>query len=176
MRAGLAAEFTRADALEHAAAELVRRGYRELDAFTPRALPELDEILGLRRSLLDWAVAPFAFAAAGGAFWLQAWCNAVDYPLNVGGRPELATPAFIPITFELGVLATGLSSLLLLLWRIGLPRLAHPLFAVDGFERATVDRYWLAIDASDPYLDARRSAEELLALGAERVVPFGGEP
>ncbi len=30
----------------------------------------------------------------------------------------------------------------------GLPRLHHPLFEIDGFERTTVDRFWVLVDAT----------------------------
>jgi hypothetical protein len=55
----------------------------------------------------------------------------------------------IPITFETGILATALSSFFILFWVLGLPRLTHPLFKLDGFERASLDRFWLTVEDAD---------------------------
>jgi Alternative complex III, ActD subunit len=173
MRSGLAAEFTSAGALVAAAARLRALGYRELDAFTPHPVHGLDEALALGRSRLNWIVFPLGMGGAIGGFFIMWYCNAWSYAINVGGRPPFAIPAFIPITFESGVLAAAVSAFVILLGAIGLPRLAHPLFQVDGFERATVDRFWLAVGDKDPRLELARTANELRAMGAARVAPFG---
>jgi hypothetical protein len=174
IRAGLAAEFATADALLVATERLQRAGYEKLDAFTPHPMPELARVLRLGRSRLNWAVFPLGIGGALFAFALQGWSNGYDYPINVGGRPPYAWVSNIPITFETGVLATALAVFVGLFWTIGLPALAHPLFAIDGFERASIDRFWLAIAADDPGLDPKEVREQLRALGAVKVVPFGG--
>jgi hypothetical protein len=173
MRAGMAAEFATADALLLAIQELQRAGFRRLDAFTPHPVAELEDVLLLGRSRLNWVVFPLGIGGALFAFWLQAYCNAYSYPINVGGRPPFAWVSNIPITFETGVLATAVSVFVALFWTIGLPSLAHPLFAVDGFERASVDRFWLAIAADDAALDGAATARTLRGLGALTVARFG---
>lgn len=52
--------------------------------------------------------------------------------------------------------------------------MTHPLFEVDGFERASVDRFWLAIAADDAALDGVNTVEELARLHALRTASFGG--
>jgi hypothetical protein len=173
MRSGLAAEFDSIDELLVAIQQLQRWGYRLLDAHTPRPVPELSEVLELPRSRLGFVVCAAGMGGAAVGFFIMWYCNAWSYPINVGGRPAFAVPAFIPITFESGVLAAGTTAFVALLWRLGLPRLAHPLFRVDGFARASVDRYWLVIGDGDDALDPERTPGELRALGALRVAPFG---
>ncbi len=167
---GVMAEFSTPEALVAAARELRARGYRELDAFTPYPVHGLEQALGLRRSPLNWLVLPFAAFGAGAGYLVQWLCNAVDYPLNVGGRPPNSAPAFIPVTFEMGVLAGSLAAIVILFGLCRLPELSNPLFAVDGFERASIDRFWLAIGEADPALDPGAAARELELLGAARVI------
>ncbi len=173
MRSGLAAEFLSANDLMIAVQKLWERGYRRLDAFTPHPVEGLEEALYLGRSRLNWIVFALGMGGAVFAFWLQWYCNAWSYPIDVGGRPPFAWITDIPITFETGVLASALAGFVALFWAIGLPRLAHPLFKLDGFERASLDRFWLAIDAADGELDLARTADELRSLAAVRVAPFG---
>lgn len=173
MRSGLLAEFADADALLIAIQKLRVLGYVELDAFTPHPIGGLEEVLQLGRSRLDWAVFPLGIGGAVGAFFLQWYCNAYSFPIDVGGRPPFSWVTNIPITFETGVLVTSLCAFFGLFAVLGLPQLTHPLFAVDGFERASLDRFWLGIDAGDAALDRDRTSAELTRLGALRVVPFG---
>ena len=94
-----------------------------------------------------------------------------DYPFNIGGRPFHSWPMFIPITFEMGILGAALSGVVAMFALNRLPRLHHPLFAVPGFERASVDRYFLCIEASDPkFGDVARTQRFLLGAGASYVV------
>ena len=71
------------------------------------------------------------------------------------------------------MLGTSVIGFVALFWTIGLPNLTHPLFDVEGFDRASVDRFWLAIDFDDPQLDRAHTTEELLRLAALRVTTFG---
>lgn len=170
MKRGLLAEFETPEALLGAALELRRRGYTELDAFTPYPVHGLESALGLRRSRLTWMVFPLALGGAAAGYFVQWWCNAWDYPLNVGGRPPHSAPAFIPITFEMTVLTSALTGLIIFLVLSRLPALWGPVFDVEGFERASIDRFWLGIDAADPTLLRGRAERDLRELGALRTV------
>ncbi|WP_437475684.1 DUF3341 domain-containing protein [Sorangium sp. So ce1014] len=175
MRRGLLAEFETPEAMLRAITELRSRGYRRLDAFTPYPVHGVDEALGLRRSPLNWIVLPFALAGAAGGYLVQWYNNAYDYPLNVGGRPQHAAPAFVPITFEMTVLASALAGFVALLVLMRLPELWSPIFDVPGFERATIDRFWIGIDARDPALISPLAERDLTDLGALAVAWAGEE-
>jgi hypothetical protein len=164
------AEFGSGPALLDGVRALAACGVSRFDAFTPYEVAGLEDLLGVRRSRLSWIVLAVALAAGGGAYLLQWWINVVDYPLNIGGRPYHSAPAFIPITFEMAVLFGGAAALFSALVLGGLPRLWHPVFEVDGFERATIDRFWLAVGAGDVALDRARDTAALVAAGALRVV------
>ena len=56
-----------------------------------------------------------------------------------------------------------------------LPQPWHPVFEIDGFERATIDRYWLAVDAADPKCAPDRTIRELSALSPLRLVQLEPE-
>lgn len=179
MRLALAAEFASPRALLSAAGAARAAGWRRLDAYTPFPVPGLEEELAIPRTRLRWAV--LAAALAGGAlgYWVQWWTAAVDYPLVVGGRPLHSAPAFVLITFESAVLCAAVTAFVGLWWAGRLPEPWSPLTEIEGFERASVDRYWLAVDERDPRLRggpaersaAERGLRELLAgAGALRVV------
>lgn len=173
MRRGLLAEFETPEAMLRAVEELYQRGYREMDAFTPYPVHGLERTLRLRRSPLSWIVFFFALAGAAAAYLVQVWLNAWDYPLNVGGRPPHSAPAFIPITFEGTVLTSALVGVLAFFALSRLPELYNPIFEVEGFERASIDRFWIGIDARDPALVRGRAERELRELGASRVAWAG---
>jgi hypothetical protein len=124
----------------------------------------------VRRSWLSWIVLAAGLTFGGAAYLLQWWINVIDYPLNIGGRPYHSAPAFIPITFEMAVLFGGAAALISAIVLGGLPRLWHPVFEVDGFERASIDRFWVAVGAGDPALDRARVTAALNSAGALRVV------
>lgn len=153
VREGLIAEFRTANEMLAAIAALRERGYRELESFSPFPVPGTDERLGLKRPWLPWFV--LAAGLMGGllGYAIQWYANVWHYPQNAGGRPAHAIPAFIPTTFESAVLGAALAGFVVLLLSLGLPRLWHPLFEIDGFERASIDRFWVTIAAHDPEFD-----------------------
>jgi hypothetical protein len=174
MRRGVLGEFLTPGAMLDAIVELRRRGHRGIDAFMPYPVKGTEEALGLERSPITWYLLPFAILGAAGAYLLQWWMNAHDYPLNVGGRPLHSAPSFIPITFEMGVLFTAVFGLLVFCALSRLPELWSPVFDVPGFERASIDRFWVGVDAADPSFDRAQAERDLEELGAARVA-FAGE-
>jgi hypothetical protein len=163
------AEYTTPEALVRAITDVRARGYQLLDAFTPYPIEDVQEALGLRRSWLNrvnWTAGAFGAAFA---FWLQWLVNHHLYDLNIGGRPSFAIPVFVIVTFETMVLFAGVTAFLSFAWACRLPRLVHPLFAVEGFETASLDRFWLGVNADDPAFDPEETEAQLRALGATRV-------
>jgi hypothetical protein len=170
---GCLAEFSTAEALLKAVRALRERNYRRLDAYTPFPVEGLDEALGLSRSWIDWMVFPLAFGGAGVGYLIQWYVNGISYPLNVGGRNLYAWPAWIPITFETGVLVGGVGTFVLFFLLARLPRLWQPIFDVEGFASASIDRYWLAIDRREVSPLPERELALLTDLGASRVALVG---
>jgi hypothetical protein len=144
------AEFDRPEALAEAVEAARRAGYSRIEAFSPFPLREVAAALGERPRALPWIAALAGIAGAVVQYGSQVWLNAVDYPLNVGGRPLHSWPAFIPATIIVAILWAGAAAILTFLFTAGLPRLHHPVFAVPGFERASEDRFFLMIEAGDP--------------------------
>lgn len=173
MRSGLLAEFESPDALLRAFDALRRDGYTRLRAWTP--FPIKGIVKQLPESLIPYIM--LGAGLFGGAFGyiVQWWCNARAFAINVGGRPLDSAPSNIPITFETTVLFAALPGFFALLGFSGLPRLHHPVFEIEGFDRASVDRYWLGIDEADPRFDVG-VRDSLLAFGALRCERLEAEP
>jgi hypothetical protein len=100
-----------------------------------------------------------------GMLALQLFVN-IDYPIEVGGRPIMAFPAFFVVDFEIMVLGAVLFPVIGMLVLNGLPRLHHPLFNSPRFGLASDNRFFLYIDAADPKFDAERTRSFLGSLGA----------
>lgn len=154
---GLIAMFESADGLVAAARRVREAGYRDVDAFTPFPVDGLGEALGLRGDGVRRAGLIGAACGAVLGYALQWYSAAIDYPLNVGGRPLHSWPAFLPVAFELAVLAGASTAFFAMLAANGLPRLHHPVFGAPRFELATRDRFFLLIESGDPQFEAART-------------------
>jgi Protein of unknown function (DUF3341) len=170
---GLIAEFDRPEALVEAARAARQAGYTRLDAFSPFPLRELAEALGCRASALPYIAFAAAVIGGGVQYYAQYGMNVVDYPLNVGGRPLHSWPAFIPGPLIVSILWAGIATFIAMLWAMRLPQPYHPVFGVEGFERASQDRFFLWIMAADPHFDRDETGRFLAAFGpiAIREVP-----
>jgi hypothetical protein len=178
------ARFDSESAAVAAARTLLREGYGDLDALAPRPIVALERLLAPRRSRLPWLALAAGLVGAMSAVVGQWYCNGWDYPINVGGRPLLSVPAYIPIAFELMVLFAALTTFVGVLGQMGLPRLAHPVFQAPGIESASVDAIWLVVGTHDSNRDPARVVERLRALDGSTVVEVfaptsdggGGQP
>ena len=166
----LLAEFATPTDLVRAVEALRREDYHDLETYTPFDIPELDEPLRLRRSRLGWLALAGGIVGLVASYAIQWWANVHSYPLNVGGRPQHAAPAFLLSTFEGTVLAASLAVFVGLLLVLRLPRLWSVEDELDEFRRASIDRYWLAMRTFASERD-RSHAERLLRdAGALRTV------
>ena len=114
----------------------------EVDAYSPYPIHGIDELLGIRRSRLT--IVCFLGGLLGCAIGLAAqyWTSAVNWPLDVGGRPFDSLPAFVPVGFEMTVLCGGLATAFLLLVR---SRLWPGKKRTPALERITDDRFALVV-------------------------------
>ncbi len=161
---GLMAEFERPEPLLDAARRAHAAGYRDMDAYTPMPVEGLAEAIGFRSNSVSRIVLCFGLLGAAGGFFLCWWMSVVAYPHVVAGRPLNSWPAYIPITFEGMVLVACLSAVIGMLALNGLPQPYHPVFNVPEFARASCDRFFLCIEATDPQFDpdaTRKFLEEL---------------
>jgi hypothetical protein len=117
----------------------------EVETYTPFPVHGVDEALGLRKTIVPKMVGLAALSGVIGGYLLLWWVSTKAYPINIGGRPLHSAPAFIPITFECGVLMSALTAFFGVLALMGYPRLYHPMFEAPGFRRASIDRYWLSV-------------------------------
>lgn len=167
---GIVATFTTPDAVKDAARRLRESGFRAFEAYTPYPVEGLGEIIhpGPKRFL---PLLMFAAAIVGAAwgYWIQYWAEAVNYPLNVGGRPYNSWPAFVVSTFEFMLLVTVVIGFVGMLAASRLPKLYHPIFEADAFERASRDRFVICVESTDPRFDVDSLRGEFARLGAERI-------
>lgn len=147
---GIMAEFGTAEQLLAATRSAYRAGYRKMDAYSPYAVEGLAEALGFTRTRVPLIMLLGGIAGGLTGYLMQWYSAAIDYPLNVGGRPLHSWPAFIPITFELTVLFSAIAGLIGMLWLNGLPKPYHPVFNVPEFKLASQTRFFLCIEARDP--------------------------
>ena len=166
---GLMAEFADHEQVVHAARQARESGYRCMDAYTPFPVEDLPEALGCKRTALPLIVLLGGIAGACGGYFMEWYSLAVDYPLNIGGRPLHSWPAYIPITFELMVLCASISAVLGMLVLNHLPQPHHPVFNVPEFERASTDRFFLCIEARDAKFDLTATRRFLESLEPESV-------
>jgi hypothetical protein len=164
---GLVAEFRSPGDLVQAAHKVHAAGYRKVDAFTPYPMEEVIEALHLGHSRLPKLVLAGGIAGLLGGWGLQYWSSVIEYPMNIGGRPFNAWPAFVVPAFETTVLLAALTAVVGMLLLNGLPRPYHPVFNAPGFAPASRDRFFLCIEAVDPKFDLEATRELLSGLGAE---------
>jgi hypothetical protein len=149
-----AAYFKREEDLLAATREARAAGFEIHDVYTPYAVHGLDEAMGLQRTRLAWIAFAAGVLGLACGLLLQIWTSAYDWPLNVGGKPFNSFPLFIPVTFELTVLFSGLIA-------IGVLFLRNRLWLFNRrrvFERVTDDRFVLVLRQPDASFDAERAA------------------
>lgn len=166
---GVLAEFKSPADVYHAAEKVRDAGYTRWDVHSPFPIHGIERAMGIGDSKLGWIAFFSATAGAFGGFGLQYWIHKYAYPLMIAGKPMVAYPAYVPVTFEPGVLFTAFGSILGMLVLNGLPRFYHALFRSENFKRATDDGFFISIEARDPKFSAESAQEFLASIGGTHI-------
>lgn len=122
-----------------------KSGYKIHDVYTPFPIHGLDKAMGLRDTSLHTAGFIYALMGTTTALTFITWVFTTDWPMNVGGKPFFALPAWIPITFELTVLFSSIGMVLTFCY---LCQMA-PFVKKDHFNlRSTDDLFVMAIECT----------------------------
>jgi hypothetical protein len=166
---GYLAEFDTPTQLVEAARKVRLAGYTKTDAFSPFPIHEIDEALGIKRSILPFLV--FAGGVTGllTGIILQWYVHVYDYPIIVGGRPYFSLPSFIPPAYELTILFASFTAVFGMILLNGLPKPYHPVFNVPRFALATREKFFLLIERRDPKFDFEETRSFMQSLNAQEV-------
>ncbi len=171
---GLVAEFDSPEGVLAATTALRGEGIELWEIYGPAPLEEITREVSTSRGRAITAV--MVLAAVVGAcvgYFLQYWGAVLDYPLNVGGRPYNGWPGFVPTAWEICAVFIVYFGFAAFFISCGLSRLYHPIFAAPGFERASQDRFFVSIEATDERYDAARLRALLVRGGAVQVSEIG---
>ncbi|HWE85734.1 MAG TPA: DUF3341 domain-containing protein [Terracidiphilus sp.] len=172
---GLMAEFDDPGDLVRAARQSYQDGWRRMDCYSPYPVEEAAEAIGFDRSRDKVPLVTLIGGLMGltAMYLLEIWINTLAYPLNIGGRPLYSWPAFIIPAYEWTILWAGLSAAFCMVALNGMPALYHPVFNAPNFrDGATVDKFFLCLEALDPKFDlieARKYLESFQPLSVVEV-------
>jgi hypothetical protein len=169
---GYLVEFDDPHVLVHACETVRDAGYTHWDAHTPFPVHGLNDAMGLKPTRLPYFVFLCGLAGLCVGLGMQWWMNAYDYPYLISGKPIWSVPANVPVMFELTVLFSAFGAFFGMWFGNRLPRYYHRVFCSERFSRATDDRFFISLEASDPRFDAVKTlalAESLGGLSVETV-------
>lgn len=154
---------------EHKTVEAARKcremGFTKFDAITPYPVHGMEEAMGIKRSPIPYVTFVGGVTGCLAALALTVWTSAYDWPINVGGKPLISLPAFVPILFELTILFAALSSVAAFAWFCGLPKIDPPVIDPD----LTSHKFAVFVSEDDAAYDAAKIEQMLRAAGATEV-------
>src|SRR5450432_1536828 len=137
--------FDEENVLFSAVKNVRKSGYKIHDVYTPFPIHGLDKTMGLRDTSLHTAGFIYAITGTATALSFISWVFTSDWPLNIGGKPHFALPAWIPIIFELTVLFAAVGMVITFCY---LCQLA-PFVKKHHFHlRATDDKFVMVIECT----------------------------
>lgn len=143
-----------------------KRGFKIVDVYAPYAVQGVEEAMELPPSRLPWIVFALGLLGAGLKVWFEFWTTAVDWPLNVGGKPFNSLPAFVPVTFEVMVLFAAVGAVLTFFFVCKLFPGKRAVLPVSG---VTDDRFAVVLEETDSRFEAAEVQRMFEGLHAVRV-------
>jgi hypothetical protein len=164
-KSGIAAIFDSEEQILKAAKKTKDMGFTKFDAITPYPVHGMEEACGIKRSWIPYVTFVAALVGLFSALLLTWWTSAINWPLNVGGKPFFSLPAFIPIMFELTILFAALSSVGALFYACGLPKVDPPIIHPD----LTCSKFAIFIPQDDNGYEETKVMEMFKSLGAQEI-------
>jgi hypothetical protein len=162
---GLLAEYDNIDSIMKAARTVRDAGFQRWDVHSPFPMHGIDNAMGIKPTILPWLVLGAGITGLIVGAALIAFTNGFDYKFYSSGKPMMSIPTWIPVMFELTILFAALTAVFGMLGLNALPQLYNPLFKIDRFRRATSDRFFVVIDATDPKFDEEQVTQLLNSTG-----------
>lgn len=162
--------FQHPDAALEAAARLRDAGLGTAEIQSPYPLHGVEKVLGPKKSAIR-RFTLFGAITGGLSGFLLAAGTAVLFPHPTGGRPIIAIPPYLIITYEMTILFGILATVLGFLISARLPAIKEKIYVPE----AAVDRFAVVLPC-DSAESAGRARDSLLAAGAEeaQVIEGGG--
>lgn len=154
------------DVLLHAIENVRAAGTKIHDVFSPYPIHGIDDVLGIKRSKLPIVAFFGGLTGMSFALWMQIWMLGFDWPMIIGGKPHIALPSFIPVTFELTVLFAAFSMVIAFF----IVQRLKPSLRVNVFDkRSTDDKFVMAIEVKEGVTDLSALNKLLRSNGAVEV-------
>ena len=166
---GLMAEFDSTTEIVVAAEKVRDAGFTETDAYSPFPIHEMDEALGIKRTILPYLVFGGGVAGLLLGLGLQYYTHVIEYPIIVGGRPHFSLPAFIPPAYEMTILLAAFAAVIGMLFLNGFPKPYHPVFNVPRFNLASREKFFLVIKTTDAKFDYAETKAFMESLNPQEV-------
>ncbi len=169
----ISALFDSPDAIMAAAEKVSERNYKHWDVNTPYPVHGMDDAMKIPPSKLAWVT--FALSAFGASFamFFMWWVMDMDYPLNVGGKPFFSIPAFVPITFAVGVLLSVTTTVFsLIVFFCKLPGQAHPMHDTEYMKACISNKFGIIIESKNEGFEAAEVEGFLSSIGASKIIPI----
>jgi hypothetical protein len=147
---GVMAEYDTGQQVLDAARQVMANGFTRVEAYSPVPIEELNDVIHKTRTVLPKLILAGGLAGMASGFGLQYWASAIEYPMNIGGRPLASWTTFIVPSYELTILFAALTAAIGMIVLNGLPQPYHPVFNVDRFSMASSDKFFLVIESTDP--------------------------
>ncbi|MEM8873959.1 MAG: DUF3341 domain-containing protein [Planctomycetota bacterium] len=168
---GIFGEYDTVDGVVAAAKAVREAGITKFDVHTPFPIHGIDDVIGIKPTILPWIVLGAGLSGMAGGFFLTMYTQGAfgsfdsllslaPYEYLISGKPLNSLPAYIPVIFETTILAAAFTAGLGMLLLNGLPMLYNPLFKHERFRRVTDDRFFVVIDAKDKKFDQARDILE----------------
>lgn len=157
---GVLAGFPDERSLRRAVDRLVMAQLKNIETYTGQPLNEDTEPTGSPLPLAMFIAGMLGFISF---LLLMAYADVRAYPLNIGGRPKFAWPAFVPIAFELGVLIAMGTGFFGYFFVCRLPQLYDAVDTCEQIKNASRDGWFVAVRSVDEnHLAQARSLLESL--------------